>query len=49
MNEEQFRRLLVELVKISDSLEAVIKRLESVEGQLESCNENLIVVSKNTW
>ena len=49
MDEEQFRRLMVELVKISDSLAAVIKRLEIIEGQVESCNENLTSVSRNTW
>ena len=49
MNEEQFRRLMVELVKISDSLEAVTKRLEIIDGQVESCKENLVAVSKNTW
>ena len=49
MDEEQFRRLMVELVKISDSLEAITKRLEIIEGQVESCNENLMSVSKNTW
>ena len=49
MDEEQFRRMLVVLVNISDQIEVIIKRLELIEGQVESCNENLMSVCKNTW
>jgi hypothetical protein len=49
MNSQEFERLFIVLSRIADSLEAITKRLETIEGQMESCNDNLMSVSKNTW
>jgi hypothetical protein len=49
MNGQEFERLFIVLTRIADALDAVVKRLELIDANVESCNENMMAVSKNTW